>query len=80
MIKASGCGASAATARVMANRVAGRIPIESISEQQKMDLVELAEKAARSFSPYVKQVDITYYDQLKRRNPIFALDFSRVNW
>ena len=46
------------------------IPIESISEQQKMDLVELAEKAARSFSPHVKQVDITYYDQLKRRKII----------
>lgn len=55
------------------------VPIESISEQQKMDLVELAEKAARSFSPYVKQVDITYYDQLKRRKIINSEGYAIEN-
>jgi TldD protein len=55
------------------------IPIETVSEQQKMDLVELAEKAARSFSPYVKQVDITYYDHLKKRKIINSEGYSIEN-
>ncbi len=43
------------------------IPIESISETQKMELVQKAEVAARDFSPHIKQVDITYYDHVRKR-------------
>ena len=43
------------------------IPIDSIPEKDKMDLIMEANEAARSYSPYVKQVDITYYDQVKKR-------------
>jgi len=44
-----------------------KIPVESIPEKQKMELVQKAEEAARSFNPNVKQVDITYYDQVQKR-------------
>jgi TldD protein len=44
-----------------------KIPLGSIPEQQKMELVAKAEAAARSHSPYVRQVDITYYDEIKKR-------------
>ncbi len=44
-----------------------KIPIDSISEQQKMDLLMIADEAARSYSPHVKQVDITYDDLTRRR-------------
>ena len=43
------------------------IPIESIDEAKKMELLSSANDAARSYSSHVKQVDITYYDQIKRR-------------
>ncbi len=45
-----------------------KIPVESIPEKQKMELVQKAENAARSFDPNVKQVDITYYDQVQKRS------------
>lgn len=44
-----------------------KVPIETISESQKMDLVKLAEEAARSYSPDIKQVDISYYDNVQKR-------------
>jgi len=43
------------------------VPIESISETQKMELIQKAETAARDFSPHIKQVDITYYDHVRKR-------------
>ena len=43
------------------------IPIESIPEKQKMELIRQAEEAARSYSPHIKQVDITYYDHVRQR-------------
>jgi len=44
-----------------------KIPVESIPENQKMELVRKAEDAARSYDPSVRQVDITYYDQVQKR-------------
>jgi TldD protein len=44
-----------------------QIPVDSIGESQKMELMQSAEQAARNFSPHVKQVDITYYDQVQSR-------------
>ena len=44
------------------------VPVESVSEPAKMDLMRRAEAAARDFSPHVKQVDITYYDHVKKRH------------
>ncbi len=44
-----------------------KVPIDSIPEKRKMELVAEAEAAARSFSPYIRQVDITYYDETKKR-------------
>lgn len=43
------------------------VPLQSISEQKKIELIRQAEDAARSFSPHVKQADITYYDHVQRR-------------
>jgi TldD protein len=42
-------------------------PIDSVGEDRKLDLLLAADDAARSFSPYIKQVDITYYDHTRRR-------------
>jgi TldD protein len=44
-----------------------KIPVESIPEKRKMELVLKAEDAARSYSQSVKQVDISYYDQVQKR-------------
>lgn len=44
-----------------------KIPIETVPEKRKMELVQKAEEAARSYNPNIKQVDITYYDQLRKR-------------
>jgi TldD protein len=44
------------------------IPLDTVAENQKMELVQAAEEAARGYSPYVKQVDITYYDQVQKRS------------
>ncbi|OGC90886.1 MAG: hypothetical protein A2W25_13165 [candidate division Zixibacteria bacterium RBG_16_53_22] len=44
-----------------------KIPLDSISEARKMELMEQAEQTARGYSPHVKQVDITYYDHFKKR-------------
>ncbi|MCD6162808.1 MAG: TldD/PmbA family protein [candidate division Zixibacteria bacterium] len=52
------------------NTVKVEIPIESIPELKKMELMNEADNAARNFSQYVKQVDITYYDQICRRKII----------
>ncbi len=49
------------------NTVEMKVPLNSIPETQKMELIQSANDAARSYSPHVKQVDITYYDQLRRR-------------
>ena len=43
------------------------IPLNTISESKKMELILQAEDAARSYDPAIKQVDITYYDQVQRR-------------
>ncbi|MCP4580001.1 MAG: TldD/PmbA family protein [candidate division Zixibacteria bacterium] len=43
------------------------IPIESITEDRKIELIQTAEDAARSYSDYVKQVDISYYDHVRKR-------------
>jgi TldD protein len=45
-----------------------KIPLETIKESQKLELIRQAEAAAREYSPYIKQVDITYSDQIKHRN------------
>jgi TldD protein len=42
-------------------------PVQRIAESRKMELVKTAEAAARSFSPHVKQVDISYYDHSRKR-------------
>jgi TldD protein len=44
-----------------------KIPLDSIKESQKLGLIQEAEAAARSYSPYIKQVDITYNDFTQRR-------------
>jgi TldD protein len=44
-----------------------QIPIETVPEKQKMELVQKADEAARSYNPNIKQVDITYFDQLRKR-------------
>ncbi len=44
-----------------------KIPLDSISENRKMELLLTAEAAARDYSGDIKQVDITYYDQVQRR-------------
>ena len=44
-----------------------KVPVESIKEERKLELVAGAEKFAKSFSPYIKQVDISYYDQVQKR-------------
>lgn len=44
-----------------------RVPVESIPEKEKMALIESADEAARSYNPLIKQVDITYYDQVRTR-------------
>lgn len=46
------------------------IPIESISETEKMELVNEADRTARNFSQHIKQVDITYYDHICKRKII----------
>ena len=43
------------------------IPIDSVGESKKMELIQAANDAARSYSPHVKQVDITYYDEIQTR-------------
>ncbi len=43
------------------------VPVSDVAETVKMDLIQTAEQAARDFSPLVKQVDIEYYDHMKRR-------------
>jgi TldD protein len=45
-----------------------KIPINNIPEKRKMELVAEAEAAVRDFSPYIRQVDITYYDETKKRS------------
>jgi len=47
--------------------ITARIPLASISEARKMELMEQAEQVARDFSSHIKQVDITYYDHIKKR-------------
>jgi TldD protein len=44
-----------------------KIPLETIKESRKIELIRQAEAAARAYSPHVKQVDITYVDQIKHR-------------
>lgn len=44
-----------------------KIPVQSIPEKRKLELVAETEAAARKFSPHIRQVDITYYDETKRR-------------
>jgi TldD protein len=44
-----------------------KVPLDSISESRKMELMQQAEQVARDYSPHVKQVDITYYDQVQKR-------------
>jgi TldD protein len=39
-----------------------------VPESRKLELVQSAEEAARSYSPDIKQVDITYYDQVRKRS------------
>jgi len=43
------------------------IPVNDVAETVKMDLIQSAEQAARAFNPLVAQVDIEYYDHMKRR-------------
>ncbi|UCC80052.1 MAG: TldD/PmbA family protein [Candidatus Zixiibacteriota bacterium] len=43
------------------------VPVSDVAETVKMDLIQSAEQAGRDFSPLVKQVDIEYYDHMKRR-------------
>ncbi len=43
------------------------IPVQKVSESRKLELVANAEESARSYSPHIKQVDITYYDQVCKR-------------
>ena len=45
-----------------------KIPIETVGEKQKMELVQKAEEVARNYNSNIKQVDITYYDQLRKRS------------
>jgi TldD protein len=47
--------------------ISAEIPLESVPEKDKMELIRKAEQAARDFSPYVKQVDIEYYDHVRTR-------------
>ena len=47
--------------------VTAKVPPGSVPEKRKFDLVAEAEAAARAFSPFVRQVDITYYDEVKKR-------------
>ena len=44
-----------------------KIPVQSVPEKRKLSLVSEAEAAARNFSQYIRQVDITYYDETKKR-------------
>jgi TldD protein len=44
-----------------------KIPLNSIKENRKLELIQQAEAAARSYSPYIKQVDITYNDFTQKR-------------
>ena len=44
-----------------------KIPLSSIPEKRRMDLILEAEDFARSYDSNIKQVDITYYDHVKRR-------------
>jgi len=47
--------------------ITAKVPLDSISESHKMELMEQAEQTARNYSPYIKQVDISYYDHTQRR-------------
>lgn len=61
-------GAATACKRVDAPAfVTVEVPPQSIPEQRKLEMTAAADEAARSYSQYVKQVDITYYDETKRR-------------
>jgi len=42
-------------------------PVSEVADTGKMELIQSAERAARDFNPLVKQVDIEYYDHMKRR-------------
>jgi TldD protein len=44
-----------------------KVPIDSIAETKKMELLQAADEAARSYNPAIKQVDLTYFDQLQKR-------------
>jgi TldD protein len=44
-----------------------KIPLETIKESRKIELIRQAEATARAYSPYIKQVDITYTDQIQHR-------------
>jgi len=43
------------------------VPVSDVTETIKMELIQGAEQAARDFNPLVTQVDIQYYDHMKRR-------------
>ncbi|UCE67536.1 MAG: TldD/PmbA family protein [Candidatus Zixiibacteriota bacterium] len=43
------------------------MPVSDVAETTKMGLIQNAEQAARDFNPLVTQVDIEYYDHMKRR-------------
>ncbi len=55
------------TERKAPGTITVKIPLENIKESRKINLIAEAEAAARAYSPLVKQVDITYYDQTQRR-------------
>ncbi len=65
----SGAGQIAkASKREFPSTISVKIPLETIKESQKLQLIQEAEAAGRAYSPYIKQVDITYVEQtLKRR-------------
>ncbi len=44
-----------------------KVPLQSIPEKRKLEMVADAEATARGHSPFVKQVDISYYDENKKR-------------
>lgn len=47
--------------------VSVNVPVSEVTETAKMELIQKAEQAAREFDPLVTQVDIEYYDHMKRR-------------
>jgi len=47
--------------------VSVKVPVESIPEERKLELVAKAEKAAKAYNPNIKQVDISYYDHTRNR-------------